>query len=104
MTVAEKLHELEQATRHAAYRSRAWHANYEAYTRLMTYTQCCRNCGQPFPEDDSRGREQGTANRHQPGACPECSCCVHYETEKKSIWQCADCATLYKAPKEKFNG
>lgn len=64
----------------------------------------CRHCGLPFPEDDSRGHAQGTANRRQPGACPECSGCVHYETEKKSIWQCADCATLYKAPKEKFNG
>lgn len=67
---------------------------------LRTYfTANCRHCGAAFPEDSLRGREQGTANRRQAGSCPECGSTVHYETDKKSVWQCADCDTKFKAPK-----
>jgi hypothetical protein len=59
----------------------------------------CRHCGKPFPEDSSRG--VGLANLHQSGSCPECGSAVHYETEKKSVWLCADCGAKFKAPKLK---
>ena len=47
---------------------------------------------QPFPRIPC-------ANRRQAGSCPECGSTVHYETDKKSVWQCADCDTKFKAPK-----
>ena len=70
---------------------------------LRTYfTANCRNCGVQFPDDDARGHGQTTANRRQTGECPKCGSAVHYETDKISIWCCADCGEKYRAPKLKF--
>jgi hypothetical protein len=67
---------------------------------LRTYfSPNCRACGTAFPITDLRGREQGTANLHNPGVCPGCNSTVHYEITPKK-WQCADCDTIYKAPKQ----
>ena len=67
---------------------------------IRTYfTPNCRHCGGAFPEDDSRGHKQVTANRRQAGACPECFSTIHYETNKKSIWECSDCGHKFRAPK-----
>ena len=71
---------------------------------LRTYfAKQCRVCGADFPDDDLRGRGQMTANRRQVGECSQCGSAVHYETEKKSVWQCADCMTLFKAPRPRFS-
>lgn len=59
----------------------------------------CRNCGLPFPDDDSRGQGQETANRHRGGDCSECGSTIHYETNKKSVWECSDCGHKFRAPK-----
>jgi DNA-directed RNA polymerase subunit RPC12/RpoP len=75
------------------------HATCIACGNLRTYfTANCRNCGAQFP-DDQRGRGQTTANRRQSGECPKCGSTVHYETDKKSVWQCCDCDEKFKAPK-----
>jgi len=67
---------------------------------LRTYfTANCRNCGVQFPDDDACGHGQTTANRRQTGECPKCGSAVHYETDKISIWCCADCGEKYRAPK-----
>ena len=67
---------------------------------LRTYfSQQCMHCGAAFPDDDVRSRGQETANRRQIGACPECGSTVHYETKKKSEWECSDCRAKYKAPR-----
>jgi predicted RNA-binding Zn-ribbon protein involved in translation (DUF1610 family) len=69
---------------------------------IRTYfSQQCRHCGAAFPDDGARSRGQETANRLQLGACPECGSTVHYETKKKSEWECADCGKKYKALKLK---
>lgn len=62
------------------------------------YAPNCRACGTVFPPTELRGREQGTANLHTPGVCPNCNSTVHYELSTKR-WECADCGTTYKAPK-----
>jgi len=59
----------------------------------------CRVCSTPFTETDLRGYDS-PSNKKQPGMCPECSSTVHYETVKKSIWECSECGTKFKAPKE----
>lgn len=65
---------------------------------MRTYfSKDCVLCGKPFPVDDERGRAQGSANAHQAGVCPACSSTVHYDNGAK--WQCADCDTVYPAPK-----
>jgi DNA-directed RNA polymerase subunit M/transcription elongation factor TFIIS len=67
---------------------------------LRTYfTTNCRNCGAQFPDDGLRSRNQATANNRQAGECPKCGSTIHYDTEKKSIWCCADCGEKYRAPK-----
>lgn len=56
----------------------------------------CRSCGQPFPElvyDDSSNA------RNNPGACPVCGSTSHYETKRRSFWQCVECLKEYRAPK-----
>ena len=69
---------------------------------LRTYfTNNCRHCGAAFPETDLRGQSDVTANRRQSGACTECGSTIHYETKKKSVWECADCGTQFRAPKKR---
>ncbi len=56
----------------------------------------CRSCRQPFPElvyDDSSNA------RNNPGACPVCGSTSHYETKRRSFWQCVECLKEYRAPK-----
>ncbi len=72
---------------------------------LRTYfTNNCRHCGAAFPETDLRGQSDVTANRRQSGACTECGSTIHYETKKKSMWECADCGTQFRAPKKMQGG
>lgn len=67
---------------------------------MRTYSgPACLRCLTPFPDDGHRGRGQVTANSRQVGACPECGSCVHYDTEKKSVWECSDCGEKFRAPK-----
>ena len=56
----------------------------------------CRVCGQQFPE---RVYENCHSNVTEPGACPFCGCASHFETTKKSTWQCTDCLKEFRAPK-----
>lgn len=44
--------------------------------------------------------EKLRANNRVPGVCPECGAGVHFELNSKE-WQCAECDTVYKAPKQK---
>ncbi len=60
----------------------------------------CRACGTLFPVDDAAGRVQASANVHAQGSCPNCSSTIHYEVTKQK-WSCADCDTIYPAPKRK---
>lgn len=74
------------------------HETCKGCGNLRTYfSKQCRHCGAAFPDDDIRSRGQETANRRQIGSCPACGSSVHYETNKKSVWQCADCGTKYPA-------
>lgn len=69
---------------------------------LRTYfTNNCRKCGAEFPEEDLRGRSDARANRRQQGACPGCGSTIHYDTKRKSFWECADCGEEFRAPKLK---
>ena len=69
---------------------------------LRTYfAPNCRHCGALFPDVDVRSVTTQQHTRLSPGACPECRSAIHYETDKKSVWLCADCGTEYKAPKLK---
>jgi len=66
---------------------------------VRTYcTPNCRVCGTPFPVVDLHA--QGPSNKKQPGSCPECGSNVHYETKKISEWECSECGTKFRAPKE----
>jgi ribosomal protein L37AE/L43A len=65
---------------------------------LRTYaTDACRVCHTPFPA--GVGRQATTANATRAGVCPACGSNVHYETKKKSQWECSDCGKMYQAPK-----
>ena len=63
---------------------------------VRTYSSpTCRVCGKLFPEvvyAENTGKKSV-------GACPACACPVHYETNRKTIWQCAECLKEYRAPK-----
>lgn len=56
----------------------------------------CRVCGQQFPE---RVYENYQSTMTEPGTCPFCGCASHFETTKKSMWQCTDCLKEFRAPK-----
>lgn len=60
----------------------------------------CLGCGKAYPETDTVGRAQGTANAYTPGSCPKCGSTVHIEKNKKT-WVCADCDEEYPAVKRK---
>ena len=62
------------------------------------YDKACVECGEPFPEEELRGKRSASGGKRLPGCCKECGSTIHYETKKKSIWCCADCGSEYKAP------
>lgn len=66
----------------------------------LYYTPTCLHCGAAFPEKELRGQRLA-CNRRVEGICPACGSTIHYETKKKSRWQCADCDTEYSAPRLK---
>lgn len=66
---------------------------------LLTHsTPNCLVCGKKIPEQEFRGLTLPSNNK-QPGVCPECFSGVHYQTERKDTWCCADCGARYRAPK-----
>ena len=69
---------------------------------VRTYSSdACRVCFRPFPALDTSGRLQPTANERERGRCPKCGSVIHYETKRRSVWECADCGTKFPAVKRK---
>ena len=73
--------------------------NCKGCGNVRTYcTDSCRVCGTPFPAADLRGHD-GPSNKKQAGGCSACGSTIHYETDKKNLWECAECGETYRAPK-----